>query len=71
MFLLIPILYSTILFADSRLSSENFTKKRGVILYRALIILVVLISFPTALTLELDHVGASLSGLISFFTGGQ
>lgn len=66
----IPLIYGVILFADSRLSS-SFENKRGAILYRTLVILAIIISIPTALTLELDHIGASLSGLISLFIGGQ
>ncbi len=62
---IIVIFYSLILYSDSRLCPKTFSTKRGKFLYRTLVILAVVISFPTALTMDLDHIGASLSGLIS------
>jgi len=62
---IIVLIYCAILYLDSRLSSKHFETKREKILYRTLVILAILISFPTALALQLDHIGASLSGLIS------
>lgn len=66
--LIVPVLYGLILFVDFRLTAPpHNSKKRERILYRTLIVLAVLISIPTSFALSLDHVGASLSGLISLF----
>ncbi len=65
--LIVPVLYGLILFADARLTAPHDFKKSEQILYRTLIVLAVLMSIPTAFALSLDHVGASLSGLISLF----
>ncbi len=64
----IIVFYSLILYLDNLLCPKEFEAKRGRILYRTLVILAVLISFPTALAVRLDHIGASLSGLISLFS---
>ena len=65
MSLIIVLIYGAILWLDCRISPKHFETKRGKFLYRTLVILAILISFPTALALQLDHIGASLSGLIS------
>lgn len=65
---IIILLYALILYSDSRISPKQFETKRGKILYRTLVALAIIISFPTALALELDHIGASLSGIITLLS---
>lgn len=67
--LIVPILYAAILLFDYLLVTPKHSATRGErILYRVLITLALLVSVPTSIALQLDHVGASLSGLISLFS---
>lgn len=67
--LIVPILYAAIMLLDYWLITPTHSSTRGErILYRVLIVLAMIASVPTSIALQLDHVGASLSGLVSLFS---
>lgn len=63
--IIVPALYGAILWVDHRLCAESGRKECA--LYRVLVVLALVFALPTSFALRLDHVGASLSGLVSMF----
>lgn len=65
---LIPVLYGVILWIDFQLVAPTHSSTRSErILYRILITLALISAIPVGIAQQLDHVGASLSGLVSVF----
>ena len=69
-FIIIPLIYGVILFADYHFTAPHSAPRHERILYLSLVVLAAIVSIPTSYALTLDHVGASLSGLISLFNIG-
>ncbi len=61
---ILPAIYGALLFFER----TDFTGKRERYLYRVLVIIALVLSLPASYALSLDHVGASLSGLVSVFS---
>ena len=66
--IIVPALYGAILWLDHRLCAGAEPAGRAArTLYRVLVVLALVFALPTSFALRLDHVGASLSGLVSMF----
>ena len=66
--IIVPALYGAILWLDHRLCAGAEPEGRAArTLSRVLAVLALVFALPTSFALRLDHVGASLSGLVSMF----